>query len=167
MHPPAKVGAPSLGVAVSLALAIAVVNGFARFAYALILPAMREDLAWDYVASGWLNAANSLGYALGGLSGMFLLTRFRASRLFMFGLVATVLCVMAVGLTRNLYGMLAWRLLAGIGAAWVFSCGGRWWRRITVQTPPRPDQPLPSSLRAAASGLRSAGWWCFRCCPAA
>jgi predicted MFS family arabinose efflux permease len=114
----------SLWTAVFLALAIAVVNGFGRFAYALILPAMREDLVWDYAASGWLNTANSIGYALGGLSGMLLLTRYRSSRLFIVGLVATVACIVAVGLTRNLFWMLLWRFLAGIGSAWVFSCGG-------------------------------------------
>lgn len=117
-------GTSLLRIAIFLALAIAVVNGFARFAYALILPAMREDLLWDYAASGWLNTANSIGYALGGLSGMLLLVRFSASRLFSTGLVATVICVAAVGLTRDLGWMLLWRLLAGIGAAWVFSCGG-------------------------------------------
>ena len=114
----------NLWTAVFLALAIAVVNGFGRFAYALILPAMREDLIWDYAASGWLNTANSIGYALGGLSGMLLLIRYRSSRLFIVGLVATVVCVAAVGLTRNLFWMLLWRFIAGIGSAWVFSCGG-------------------------------------------
>jgi predicted MFS family arabinose efflux permease len=114
----------TLWTAIFLALAIAVVNGFGRFAYALILPAMREDLLWDYAASGWLNTANSIGYALGGLSGMLLLTRFRSSRLFMVGLIATIVCVAAVGLTRNLSWMLLWRFIAGVGSAWVFSCGG-------------------------------------------
>jgi predicted MFS family arabinose efflux permease len=114
----------SLWTAIFLACAIAVVNGFGRFAYALILPAMREDLLWDYAASGWLNTANSIGYALGGLSGMLLLTRYRSSRLFIIGLVATIACVAAVGLTRNLSWMLLWRFIAGVGSAWVFSCGG-------------------------------------------
>ena len=107
-----------------LALAIAVVNGFGRFAYALVLPAMRDALSWDYAASGWLNTANSLGYAMGGLSGMLLLARVRASRLFMAGLVSTVLMVAVMGFTRNLYWMLSWRFIAGVGSAWVFSCGG-------------------------------------------
>jgi predicted MFS family arabinose efflux permease len=115
---------PSLWTAIFLALAIAVVNGFGRFAYALILPAMRQDLLWDYAASGWLNTANSIGYALGGLSGMVLLTRYRSSRLFMLGLVATVVCVAAVGWTRDLTWILLWRFIAGVGSAWVFSCGG-------------------------------------------
>ena len=114
----------SLRIALYLALAVAVVNGFARFAYALILPAMRDSLGWDYAASGWLNTANSVGYALGGLSGMLLLAKVRPTQLFAAGLVATVFCIALVGFTSNLYLMLFWRLLAGIGSAWVFACGG-------------------------------------------
>jgi predicted MFS family arabinose efflux permease len=113
-----------LRTALSLALAIAVVNGFARFAYALVLPAMREALVWDYAASGWLNTANSLGYALGGLSGMVLLRHVAANRLFMGGLLGTVACIALVGATHSLAWMMTWRFLAGIGAAWVFACGG-------------------------------------------
>ena len=48
-----------------MALSVAVVNSFARFAYALILPAMREDLAWSYTQAGSLNTINALGYLAG------------------------------------------------------------------------------------------------------
>ena len=114
----------SLRVALYLALAVAVVNGFARFAYALILPAMRESLGWDYAAAGWLNTANSLGYAVGGLSGLLLLSKIKPSKLFITGLISTVCCIALVGVTTNLYAMLVWRFLAGVGSAWVFACGG-------------------------------------------
>jgi predicted MFS family arabinose efflux permease len=116
----------SLGLAAAfwLALAVAVVNGFARFAYALILPTMRDALGWDYAASGWLNTANSLGYALGGLVGVVLLARVGVARLFIVGLISTAVLVAAVGMTTSLSWMMLWRFLAGVGAAWVFSCGG-------------------------------------------
>jgi predicted MFS family arabinose efflux permease len=119
-----KAAIPTLWGAFWLALAVAVVNGFARFAYALILPAMRADLGWDYAASGWLNTANSIGYALGGLTGVWLLRSFRAEKLFVVGLISTAVLVGLMGFTSNLAMMMFWRLLAGIGAAWVFSCGG-------------------------------------------
>src|SRR5690606_2593566 len=45
----------------------AVSVGFARFGYALILPAMQTDLHLNYAEAGWLNTANSLGYLLGAL----------------------------------------------------------------------------------------------------
>ena len=47
----------------------------ARFAYALLLPAMRDDLGWNYAQAGGLNTANALGYVLGAASGYLLLRR--------------------------------------------------------------------------------------------
>ena len=44
-----------------LSLGGAVALGFARFAYALLLPAMRADLHWSFTLSGAMNAANALG----------------------------------------------------------------------------------------------------------
>jgi predicted MFS family arabinose efflux permease len=114
----------SLRAALIFATAIAVVNGFGRFAYALLLPVMREDLAWDYALSGWLNTANSLGYGLGALAGMFMLSRWRPATLFVAGLAITVVTLLLCGITRDLWTMMAWRFATGVGSAWVFACGG-------------------------------------------
>ena len=114
----------SLRAALIFATAIAVVNGFGRFAYALLLPVMRDDLAWDYALSGWLNTANSLGYGVGALAGLFLLSRFRPAKLFVAGLVITVVTLLLCGITRDLWLMMFWRFACGIGSAWVFACGG-------------------------------------------
>jgi predicted MFS family arabinose efflux permease len=114
----------SLRTAIIFATAIAVVNGFGRFAYALLLPVMRQDLAWDYALSGWLNTANSLGYGLGALAGMFLLSRFRPAALFVWGLVICVFTLLLCGLTRDVTVMMVWRFASGVGSAWVFACGG-------------------------------------------
>lgn len=113
-----------LAAALIFATAIAVVNGFGRFAYALLLPVMRDDLAWDYALSGWLNTANSLGYGVGALAGLFLLSRFRPAKLFVAGLVITVVTLLLCGITRDLWLMMFWRFACGIGSAWVFACGG-------------------------------------------
>ncbi len=114
----------SLFAAVVFAMAIAVVNGFARFAYALLLPVMRQDLGWDYALSGWLNTANSIGYGVGGLLGALLAARYKPASLFIAGLIATTLTLLLCGLTLSLQWMLLWRFLAGVGSAWVFACGG-------------------------------------------
>jgi predicted MFS family arabinose efflux permease len=106
------------------ALAIAVVNGFGRFAYALLLPVMRQDLAWDYALSGWLNTANSAGYGAGALLGMVLLSRVKPAVLFVWGLGLAVLTLFACGLVRELPAMMVLRFLCGVGSAWVFACGG-------------------------------------------
>jgi predicted MFS family arabinose efflux permease len=114
----------SLRVALIFATAIAVVNGFGRFAYALLLPVMRTDLQWDYALSGWLNTANSLGYGLGALAGMLLLTYLRPATLFAAGLAITVVTLVLCGFTTDLLVMMIWRLISGVGSAWVFACGG-------------------------------------------
>ncbi|MGH9054723.1 MAG: YbfB/YjiJ family MFS transporter [Acidimicrobiales bacterium] len=59
----------ALARAAGLALGPAVALGLARFAYALLLPAMRTDLHWSYTQAGALNTANALGYFAGAIGG--------------------------------------------------------------------------------------------------
>ena len=60
-------------VLAGLALGVTVTNGFARFAYGLILPAMQSDLGWNYAQAGWLNTANALGYIAGAVVTMLMI----------------------------------------------------------------------------------------------
>ncbi len=120
--PPATTS--SLRTAVIFAAAVAVVNGFGRFAYALLLPVMRDDLQWDYALSGWLNTANSMGYGAGALLGMLLLSRTKPATLFVWGLVMAVATLLMGGLTRDLSVMMMLRFVCGVGSSWVFACGG-------------------------------------------
>jgi predicted MFS family arabinose efflux permease len=116
--------AQTMRAALIFAVSIAVVNGFGRFAYALLLPVMRQELQWDYALSGWLNTANSLGYGAGALAGLFLLSRYRPALLFVAGLLLTVLTLLLCGFTQNIWAMMLWRFISGVGSAWVFACGG-------------------------------------------
>jgi len=114
----------SLRAAVIFAAAVAVVNGFGRFAYALLLPVMRDDLHWDYALSGWLNTANSAGYGAGAILGMLLLSRTKPAVLFVWGLAIAVVTLLLCGLTKDLPAMMLLRFICGVGSAWVFACGG-------------------------------------------
>ncbi len=51
-----------------LALGPAVALGFARFAYGLVLPAMRDDLGWSFAEAGTVNTANAIGYLAGAIA---------------------------------------------------------------------------------------------------
>jgi predicted MFS family arabinose efflux permease len=124
LSPPLAPHAASLWPAFGLGLAVAVGNGLARFAYALILPAMQEDLAWTYTQAGWLNTANALGYVAGAVSGYVLLRRVRPAQLFAGGLWLTFLSLLVTGLSESQAWLTILRLVSGIGAAWAFSCGG-------------------------------------------
>ena len=48
-------------------MAAAVSLGLTRFAYALLLPPMRDDLSWTYTLAGSMNTFNALGYLMGAL----------------------------------------------------------------------------------------------------
>ena len=48
-------------------MAAAVSLGMTRFAYALLLPPMRDDLSWTYTIAGSMNTFNAVGYLMGAL----------------------------------------------------------------------------------------------------
>ncbi|RTZ47648.1 YbfB/YjiJ family MFS transporter [Candidimonas sp. SYP-B2681] len=102
----------------------AVAVGFARFAYALILPAMKTDLDLNYAQAGWLNTANALGYLIGALLTIFFVSGLGNRRLFISGLWLTTLALVSNGLTHDFYLLTLFRFLAGFGAAGAFICGG-------------------------------------------
>ena len=111
-------------VLAGLALGVTVTNGFARFAYGLILPAMQSDLGWNYAQAGWLNTANALGYIAGAVVTMLMIGRYSATSLFSFGLITTNLALLATGLIAELWWQTLWRVLVGFFGAMSFSTAG-------------------------------------------
>ncbi|PLC48252.1 MFS transporter [Pollutimonas subterranea] len=116
MKPGLTIWALSGGAAVSV--------GFARFGYALILPAMQADLELNYAQAGWLNTANSLGYLLGALLTILFVARLGNRILFAGGLVLTTVTLLGTGMTQDFQWLTLFRFLAGFGAAGAFICGG-------------------------------------------
>mgnify|MGYP001375515382 CR=1 FL=1 len=111
-------------VLIGLTLGVAVTNGFARFAYGLILPAMRADLGWSYAEAGWLNTANALGYVAGALATLALVRRQPASRLFAWGMGGTAVFLLATAFAESLAALTLQRALTGAFAAAAFTSGG-------------------------------------------
>ena len=111
-------------VVIGLSLGPAVSNGVARFAYGLLLPAMRDDLGWNYTQAGWINTANAIGYLVGAVLALALVSRLGPARLFIWGMALTTLALAASALSRDLWILSLWRALAGIGGAPVFIAGG-------------------------------------------
>ena len=85
-----RLGRPWL-VLTGLALGVTVTNGFARFSYGLILPAMKSEMGWNYAQAGWLNTGNALGYIAGAVITMLLIRRTSPTFLFAFGLITTTI----------------------------------------------------------------------------
>ena len=140
----ALVAALSLGPAVS--------NSFARFAYALMLPAMRADLGLNYSQAGALNTANAIGYLAGALFAARYVSALGNRRLFSAGMIATVIGIIGSGLTGNFIAQLALRGVAGVGGAMVFICGA------VLASNVFPDRPkLASTAIAIYFGGAGAG----------
>ena len=107
-----------------LTLGVTVTNGFARFAYGLILPAMKTELDWTYAQAGWLNTANAIGYIIGAVLTLLLIGRIAPARLFGFGMVATTLTLLATGYEATMGWQTFWRFAAGVFGAMSFSTAG-------------------------------------------
>jgi MFS family permease len=109
--------------AAGLALAVAVTNGFARFAYALILPAMRSDLGWNYTEAGWNNTANAIGYLAGAVVVFHAARHVGPRRLFAANLWVTSAALTLTGLTADFMLSAVLRFVAGAAGAVAFVAG--------------------------------------------
>lgn len=119
----AAAGPHWLPLALALALGPAIVNGFARFSYALILPSMQASLGWSYASAGWLNGANAVGYLVGALAAPALLRAYGARTTFIFCNVATGVLLLAVAASSNYWLLVGFRGIAGIAGSLVFISG--------------------------------------------
>lgn len=110
-------------VAFALSAGPFIALGLGRFAYALLLPPMRDELAWSYSAAGVLNTANAVGYLVGALLAAALAHRIGTGRAFLVGCLLTVLALVLTPLTTVYAVILTMRFLAGVGGAWAFVLG--------------------------------------------
>jgi len=124
------------GMAFALSLGAAISLGMARFSYGLLLPPMREDLAWSYTLAGAMNTANALGYLLGAMALPRMLRRWDAVQLFMAGAVLTSVFMGLSGFFTQAEPLLLQRGLAGLSSAWVFVAGGLLTARLGNLHPP-------------------------------
>lgn len=133
LHSPLR----SLWLAVALSMGAAISLGITRFAYALLLPPMREDLAWSYTLAGAMNTVNALGYLLGALATPWLLRRMAPGAVLVAGAVMATVFMALSGFFTQAVPLLAQRLLAGGASALVFVAGGLLAARLGAQVPGR------------------------------
>lgn len=110
--------------AVGLAFAAAVSLGLARFAYALLLPAMRADLDWTYATAGAMNTVNAAGYLSGALMLPRWQARFDGRQVVVAGGVGACLTLLLHGLVRSDEALYALRFASGMASAASFAGGG-------------------------------------------
>lgn len=126
-----------------LSLGVTISNSFARFAYALVLPAMRGELGWNYTQAGGLNTANAIGYLIGAILTRLVIRNTGNRGLFIAGVLLTALAILVTGLTHDLLWLGFWRMLAGITGAATFISGGALSANVA------PGQPKVSATGTA------------------
>jgi len=105
-------------------------HGFGRMAYTIILPAMKDGLAFDYTQLGLLGTGNFIGYLTMAVIGGFLAARFGTRIVITFALLLMGVTLILTGLAETFGFAFAMRLLTGLGngAAYVpaMALGSAW-----------------------------------------
>lgn len=131
----APAGPAPVLLALALSLGAAVSLGITRFAYGLLLPVMKDDLAWSYTLAGAMNTVNAAGYLLGALATPWLLRRLDAARMLLWGAVLASVFMALSGFFVAAAPLLLQRLLAGVASAFVFIAGGLLAARLGTRQP--------------------------------
>src|SRR3984893_11784748 len=140
-----------------LSLAPTIGLGIGRFAYALVLPDMRDSLGWSYSAAGFMNTINAAGYLAGALVASRLIKRFGLSATVRWGTLTCVASLALCALTGNFVVLSFARLLVGLGAAAVFVGGAALTARIAQSRPERANFLLSLFYAGPGLGILSSG----------
>ncbi|MFI7035872.1 YbfB/YjiJ family MFS transporter [Microbispora rosea] len=135
--------------AARLALGTASALGLARFAYGLLLPAMRDELHWSLAQAGAVSTANGLGYLLGALVTAAAVRRLGTAATFRWGMVLTALALAVTAASDAYPVLLAARAAAGAAGAAVFVTGGVIASRLAA----RAASGAPITVYFAGTGL--------------
>jgi predicted MFS family arabinose efflux permease len=140
-----------------LSLAPTVGLGIGRFAYALVLPDMRDTLGWSYSAAGFMNTINAAGYLAGALLASQLVKRFGLSAAVRWGTLACLVSLALCALSGNFVVLSFARLLAGLGAAAGFVGGAALAAMIAQSRPERANFLLSLFYAGPGSGIVASG----------
>ena len=131
--------------------------GIGRFAYSLVLPDMREQLAWSYSAAGFMNTVNAAGYLIGAMLAARLIRRYGLVASVRWGTLACVVSLALCAISGNFVVLSFARLLAGFGAAAGFVGGGALAAMIAQTRPERANFLLSLFYAGPGSGILLSG----------
>jgi len=132
-----------------LALGTASALGLARFAYGLLVPAMRAELGWTLAQAGALTTANGLGYLVGAVATAPVARRLGVTATFRLGMVFTAASLAATAATSSYPLLLLARAAAGVAGAFVFIAGGV----LASRAAARMRSAVPLTIYFAGAGL--------------
>ena len=141
----------------TLSLAAVVGLGIGRFAYALVLPDMRDSLGWSYSAAGFMNTINAAGYLAGALAASRLIRRFGWSAAMRGSTLASLASLAMCALSGSFVVLSVARLIIGFSAAVGFIAGGALAARIGQSRPERADFLLSLFYAGPGIGILASG----------
>jgi predicted MFS family arabinose efflux permease len=141
----------------ALAMAPAVGLGIARFAYALVLPDMRADLAWSWTEAGGMNTTNALGYLLGAMLAARAIDKWGAPASMLGGAIACVLSLALCAVLRDTTLLNMARILAGVGGGFAFVGGGVLAAGVSARDPARSSFLLGLFYAGPGLGIAISG----------
>ena len=131
--------------------------GIGRFAYALVLPDMRDALGWSYSAAGFMNTVNAAGYLAGALMASKLIRRYGLAAVVRWGTFACVVALALCALSGNFIVLSFARLLGGLAAGAGFVAGGALAARIAHSQAARANFLLSLYYAAPGVGILASG----------
>ncbi|WP_166300517.1 YbfB/YjiJ family MFS transporter [Bradyrhizobium sp. 2S1] len=140
-----------------LSLAPTVGLGIGRFAYSLVLPDMRDSLAWSYSAAGFMNTINAAGYLVGALFASRLIQRFGLATSVRWSTLACALSLALCAISGNFAVLSFARLLVGFAAAIGFVGGGALAATIAQSRPERANFLLSLFYAGPGVGILASG----------
>ena len=149
VHPARLILILSLGPSVGL--------GIGRFAYALVLPDMRDTLAWSYSAAGFMNTINAAGYLFGALVASRVIQRFGLGPSVRWSTLACVVALALSAISGNFTVLSFGRLLIGFAAAIGFVGGGALAATIAQSRPERANFLLSLFYAGPGVGIMLSG----------
>jgi MFS family permease len=129
-----------------LVLAAAVAQGFGRFGYALLLPAVNADLVHSYVVAGLLGTLNLTAYLAGTLLVSLTADRIAPATSVRSGLLLTTAALSVLAIAPSVPVLVAGMVLAGFGGAMIW-----------VPAPGIAGSAVSVSRRGLAIGLTGSG----------
>lgn len=124
MGRPTGAGASDRLIAITLTLVPFTALGLARFAYGLVLPAMRAELSWSYFEAGVVTTMNAAGYLVGAALGAAAARRFGAWEMIVGGVAGMAVSLAATAPLSAMAPILFFRFGAGIFGGLAFVAGG-------------------------------------------
>ena len=157
LHAPDRPPAHPARLILILSLAPTIGLGIGRFAYALVLPDMRDALGWSYSAAGFMNTINAAGYLVGALVTSRLIKRFGLSASVRWATLACVLSLALCAISGNFVVLSFARLLIGVAAAVGFVGGAALAATIAQSRPERANFLLSLFYAGPGLGILSSG----------